>query len=272
MTSATLTAAEATPRPRGRRSLLRIYGLEAKYESLKVLRMPAFAIPTLTFPVMFYLLFGVSLGKSFPAGPVSMATYLLATYGAFGVLGAALFGFGVGVAVERGQGWMLLKRASPMPPGAYFAAKLFMAVLFGALVVAMLFALGATAGGVELAAGRWAALGGVLIAGALPFCAFGLVLGYVAGPNSAPGVVNLIYLPMALLSGLWIPIDVLPGLMQRIAPFLPPYHYAQLALKTIGADVGDPVWAHLTYLAVFTGVCLLAARWGYRRDEGKTYG
>ena len=41
-----------------------------------------------------------------------VATYLLATYATFGVIGAALFGFGVGVAVERGQGWMLLKRAS----------------------------------------------------------------------------------------------------------------------------------------------------------------
>lgn len=279
MTSATLTS---DPRPTrhvapeapsaGRRSLLRIYALEAKCELLKVVRMPAFAIPTLAFPVMFYLLFGVSFGRTFPAGPVSMATYLLATYGAFGVIGAALFGFGVGVAVERGQGWTLLKRASPMPPGAYFAAKLFMATLFGAAVVAALFGLGATAGGVHLTAATWTALGAVLIAGALPFCAFGLVLGYLAGPNSAPAVVNLIYLPTAFLSGLWIPVNVLPGLMKRIAPLLPPYHYAQLALKTIGADVGDPAWVHLAYLGVFTAVCLLLARWGYRRDEGKTYG
>lgn len=280
MISATLTTAAGEPareparestRP-GRRSLWRIYWLEAKCEFLKVLRMPAFAIPTIAFPVMFYLLFGVTFGRSFPAGPVSMATYLLGTYGAFGVIGAALFGFGVGVAVERGQGWTLLKRASPMPPGAYFAAKLFMASLFGSLVVAALFVLGATAGGVELPAATWAALGAVLIAGALPFCAFGLVLGYLAGPNSAPAVVNLIYLPMGFLSGLWIPINVLPGLMKTIALGLPPYHYAQLALKTFGADLGQPAWVHLTYLAVFTAVCLALARWGYRRDEGKTYG
>jgi ABC-2 type transport system permease protein len=272
MTSATLNPAAAAPVRPARRSLWRIYRLEAWYELLKVLRMPAFAIPTIAFPVMFYLLFGVTFGRSFPAGPVTMATYLLGTYGAFGVIGAALFGFGVGVAVERGQGWTLLKRASPMPAGAYFAAKLAMATVFGSAVVASLFLLGRFAAGVELPAATWAALGGVLIAGALPFCAFGLALGYLAGPNSAPAVVNLIYLPMGFLSGLWIPVNFLPGLMKQIAVTLPAYHYAQLALKTFGADLGQPAWIHLTYLVAFTVLSLAVARWAYRRDEGKTYG
>ena len=96
-------------------SPVRTYVLEARYEFLKLLRMPGFALPSITFPAMFYVLFGVLFGgRSFGGG--SMATYLLATYGAFGVIGAALFAFGVAVAVERGQGWMMLKRASPMPP------------------------------------------------------------------------------------------------------------------------------------------------------------
>ena len=88
----------------------RTYALEAKYEFLKVLRMPGYAIPSIAFPAMFYLLFGVIFGRQ-NVGAVSMSTYLIATYGAFGVIGASLFGFGVGVAIERGQGWLLLKRA-----------------------------------------------------------------------------------------------------------------------------------------------------------------
>jgi ABC-2 type transport system permease protein len=260
---------EAAP---ARRSLWRIYRLEIGYELLKNLRLPAFAVPTLTFPAMFYLLFGLSFGGGRSAGPVSMATYLLATYGAFGVIGASLFGFGVGVAVERGQGWMLAKRASPMPAGAYFAAKLAMSLLFGSLVVALLFTLGAGFGGVELGAARLAALGAVLVAGALPFCAFGLALGYFAGPNSAPAVINLIYLPMAFASGLWIPLQFLPEAVQRIGVWLPPYHYSQLALKVIGADLGGSALGHAAYLAGFTVLCLIAARAGFRRDEGKTYG
>ena len=37
------------------------YWLEARCEFLRVLRAPAFAVPTLVFPPMFYLLFGVLL-------------------------------------------------------------------------------------------------------------------------------------------------------------------------------------------------------------------
>ena len=40
----------------------------------------------------------------------------------------------------------------------------------------------------------------VLVIGALPFCAIGLAFGYLVGPNSAPAVLNLVYLPMAFAS------------------------------------------------------------------------
>ncbi len=264
-----LTAVSDVP---GSRSLLRIYLLEAKYEFLKVFRLPGYVLPTLTFPLMFYLLFGVAFGGARVVGQVNMGTYLLATYGAFGVIGASLFGFGVGVAVERGQGWMLLKRASPMPPAAYFCAKIVMAMIFGALIVAGLFTLGATLSGVSLPVTRWLALGGTLVAGALPFCAMGLVLGTFAGPNSAPALVNLIYLPMGFASGLWIPIQFLPKFFQQIALALPGYHYGQLALGTIGASSGASAGGHLLYLVVFTLLCLAAATIGLRRSEDKTYG
>jgi ABC-type Na+ efflux pump permease subunit len=45
----------------------------------------------------------------------------------------SLFGFGVTVAVERGQGWMEVKRTTPMPVSAYFTAKLAMAMIFSSI-------------------------------------------------------------------------------------------------------------------------------------------
>ena len=253
------------------RRLWRIYALEARYELVKQLRLPAYVVPTLGFPLVFYLLFGVALNHG-SAGPFDMPTYMLATYGAFGVMNTALFAFGAGVAIERGQGWMLFKRATPMPPFAYFFGKIVMAVLFALVMVAALFTLGATAGGVRLPAATWGSLAGVLVAGTLPFAALGLAVGYWAGPNSAVAVLNLVSLPAAFGSGMWIPIQMLPPLVKRIALFLPPYHYAQLALHTLGLDRGEPPASHVAFLAVFTAVCLGLAWIGYRRDDGKTFG
>lgn len=256
-----------------RPSLARIYRLEAWSEFLKAVRLPMYAIPTVLFPVMFYLMFGILFGGGRPVlGSVSMATYLLATYGCFGVIGASLFGFGVGVAIERGQGWLQLKRASPMPPGAYFFAKTVMALVFSFTIVFLLSALAVAFGGVSMPFGRWLALVGTLVAGAIPFCAFGLAIGFLVGPNAAPAVVNLIYLPIGFFSGLWIPIQFLPGSLKTLAQFLPPYHFAQLALKHLDASRGQPVALHLGVLAAFTVACLALATWGYRRDADRTYG
>ena len=252
-------------------SIARVYALEARYELLKVARMPAFAIPSIAFPVMFYSLFGLVFGGR-GMGGISMATYLVATYGAFGVIGAALFGFGVGVAVERGQGWLVLKRASPMPPLAFFAAKMFVCAVFSATIVSLLIALAIGAGGVRLDASAWAVMAATLIVGAIPFCALGLAAGYLVGPNAAPAVVNLVYLPMGFLSGLWIPLEVLPNFVKSIAPLLPAYHLGQLALASIGAGGGAPAWTHITALAGFTVIGLALAVWGYRRDEDRNFG
>lgn len=249
----------------------RAYRLEAHYELLKLLRMPAYAIPAVAFPVMFYVLFGLVFAGRGPGG-MSMATYLVATYGAFGVIGAALFGFGVGLAVERGQGWLLLKRATPMPPLALFTARLFVATVFSIAIVLLLIALAIIAGGVRLPASTWAAMAVTLVLGAIPFCALGLAAGYLTGPNSAPAVINLVYLPMAFASGLWVPIEALPPLVKAIAPFLPAYHLAQLSLRAIGGGLGAPLWTHAAALAGFTLVGLALAVWGYRRDDDRNWG
>ena len=250
----------------------RSYALEAKYEFLKMLRMPAYALPAVTFPVMFYMLFGVMFGGGRPAGSTTVATYMLATYGAFGVIGSALFGFGVGVAVERGQGWMTLKRATPMPPLAYFFAKLVNAGLFAAIIVLLLSLAGVMFGGVRLAPVAWAQLVITLMLGAIPFCALGLALGYFAGPNSSPAIVNLAYLPLSFASGLWIPIEMLPPAIKTAAPWLPPYHLGQLALAAVGAGRGGAVWAHVLALLGFAAIGLGIALIGYRREEDQTWG
>jgi ABC-2 type transport system permease protein len=254
-----------------KRSLLRVHWMEAKAEFLKMARVPAFVAPVLSFPILFYVFFGLAFGPSHGAGPVTVAAYLVATYGTFGVVAASLFGVGIGVATERGQGWLQVKRATPMPISAWFGAKLTLAFLFSSIIIAALSTLAILFGGVHLSPGVWLELYAVLACGSVTFCALGLAIGYFAGPNSAPAIVNLIYIPMAFASGLWLPFNFLPSFVQKVGVFLPPYHLAQLALGVIGAGRGSAL-THLIALVSFTALFLLLAAAGYRRDEGKQYG
>jgi ABC-2 type transport system permease protein len=251
----------------------RVYWMEAKSEFLKLLRMKQYSMSTVMFPLMFYCFFGLAMGREQQHGmPMSAARYLLATYGAFAVVGATLYAFGVGVAVERGLGWLQVKRASPMPPAAYFLAKAAVSITFGAIVVTLLFTLGGIFGNVHMPLTRWLSLGGVLIAGAVPFCALGLAIGSFAGPQSAPATVNMIYMPLSFLAGLWIPIDFLPHGLQQFAPFLPTYHLGQLALAMLHAPVAGTIAQHAGALAGFTLLFAGIAWIGTTCENEKMYG
>jgi len=249
-----------------------IYLTETKYELLKFLRMPAYVIPTLTFPVLFYVMFGIVFNGRQTIGSVNVSTYLLATYGAFGVIAASLFGFAVGVASERGLGWLQVKRASPMPPAAYLLAKLLVSMLFSGIVVLALMVVGIAFGGVRMAPSVALSVLGTLIAGSLPFGAMGLAIGCYAAPNSAPAIANILLLPMSFCSGLWLPLPILPRFFQVIAPFLPPYHLAQMALRLVGApSIGSP-WQHALALLGFTIGFLLLAQRGFAREDTRVNG
>jgi len=84
-------------------------------------------------------------------------------------------------------------------------------------------------------------------------------------------VVNMIYLPLSFLSGLWVPVDMLPKFLQHIATGLPPYHLSQLALNIIGYGNGGSFWYHWEFLLGFMFIALGIARIGFQRDE-KMYG
>lgn len=249
-----------------------IYLKEMKYEFLKNLRLRMYTASVLSFPIMFYVLFGLVLNAKEAIGGTGVPTYLIATYGTFGVMGASLFGTAAGLASDRGLGWLQVKRASPMPPFAYFAAKVLTSMIFSAFIVCALFALGIAFGGVRMPVAEAAKLLGTLVAGSLPFSAMGLAVGYFTGPNSAPATINLIYLPMSFCSGLWVPFMFLPKVVQTIALALPPYHLSQLALGIVGAGRHESVATHWEVLVAFIMICLGIARIGFQRDQEKMYG
>ena len=234
---------------------LRILGKETKYEFLKLLRNKAFSLAVIGFPVMFYLLFGVA-NRGANNGNLYMAKYLLGGYACFGLVGAALFGIGVSLANERAAGWIELKRASPMPPLAYLFAKCATAAAFGLIIVALLSTLSVTMGGVSLSGIELAKMAGLTIIGAVSFASMGLLLAQIVPANAAPAIVNLIYLPMSFLSGLWMPLKFLPHWVQRIGSMLPTYHLSQLMFRIFGYDDGSAASGHWIGLAGFTMVML----------------
>jgi ABC-2 type transport system permease protein len=258
------------PAPSGavtRASVFRTYRLEAQYEFLKLLRTPHYSVPALAFPIMFYLLFGLSFAGRSKGPGVSPAEYLVACYSVFGVVTAALFAFGVGVAMERAYGWLVLKRATPMPMLSYLTAKIVASMLFGTVILLMMATCAVTLGGVHFSPEIWLKLWAVIVLGCVPFCLFGLFIAFVVPPQGAPGIVNLINLPLSFAGGLWMPVEILPKFVQTIAPFLPQYHIGQLAKIAIGAAPGEAPGAHIAILLLTSIVFAALSRVAWKRAD-----
>lgn len=231
--------------------LLRAYFVESKYEFVRMLRTPAFSIPFLSIPVLLLLLFGVLLFGSAISKDPDAGKFLFTSFSVLGVIGPGMFGFGMGVAVERDQGLLKLKRALPMPPAAYLLAKMFMSMLFGVIIMATMLAAGLTLMHLNLGLGQVLKVVLVCIIGTLPFSAIGLFLGVWTTARTAPAFVNLAYQLMMHLSGLFYP---LPKFMQTIAPVWPTYHLQQLVMSTLGAPNRGSTFGHVTVLAGVTVV------------------
>ena len=224
---------------------------------LNLIRSPAFSLPSLLFPLMFYIFFGLVMIPG-------LSLWLLCTYATFGVMGAALFSFGVSIAVERGQGWLLLLRASPAPISGLIFGKAVAAMIFSLLILVSMSVLAVVFGDVRLETIQWLGLALVMMLGTIPFSLLGLSLGLLLSPNAAPAVINIIFLPLAFLSGLWIPTTQFPVILQTLAAWLPPYHLAELALIVTGAKTGT--WLpSLLILIAYSVVFAFLTTLGWKR-------
>jgi len=243
-------------------------------EFIKLFRVPAFSTTSIVLPSMFYAFIGLGQARQ-PLGPhiaTTFGAYFLASMALYGVANVMVLGFGISLANERGQKQDLLMQSTPLPPVVYFVAKALSALAIAVIALLVLCVFAAVAGGVSLSASQWIALTTRSMLCSIPFIGLGFALGYLASPNSAPAVTNLIYLPTAFASGLFFPLSLLPKFLQNVAPYLPLYRGAQLVWDAVGVPVSsDPLSTDWLYMAGFTVAFFVLAVWAYRRDQGRKF-
>jgi ABC-2 type transport system permease protein len=235
-----------------------------RFEVRRVLRDRRYVTFTLAFPLAIYLLYTHVYDQSTRVGGTDWATYLMVSMAAYGAMGGAL-GSTVGrLAAERSTGWVRQLRATPLPAHAYLLVKLLAALLLALPVVVLICLTGALVNGVHLEAGRWLGLVGLLWLGSLPFAGLGILLGYLLDVNSAQPAMVGVYMALAVLGGLWAPLDSLPAGLRTLAHLLPSYHFADLGWRTVAGAM--PAATDVLALAGYALLFGALAIWRYRRS------
>jgi ABC-2 type transport system permease protein len=241
---------------------MRLVLLHARAGTVELLRYPAFVVPTLLFPTVFFLFFVA------PRTRVE-ASVEMATFAGFAAIGVAFFQFGVGIAVERASPWETYLRTLPVGTGARLGARVLSAAVFSGAAAALLVVVAVATTDASLAPARWCQLALTLLLGTAPFALLGIALGYWSPERGALPIANLLYLGLSYAGGLWIRPRDLPAAVAAVSPYLPTRSLADALAACV---YGHPFQLRAgASLAGFTALFAVLAAWGYRRDEGKRF-
>ncbi len=234
------------------------------------IRTPAVSVISFAMPLILFLFFAVpAIGTPYLPG-TDLGTVMLASFAAYAVSSVMVFNYGVTIAMDRGQRIDVLMRASPLPGSVYLLARTITALALGLAGLLVLFVV-AVATGIHLPLETWASMAVRLMLGSIPFVALGFALAYLCSPSAAPAVANLLFLILAFGSGMLIRVDQMPDFLRAISPYLPTYHYAQLAWGALGV-ASEGLLASVAWLAAFAVAFFGIAAWAYRRESARKFG
>jgi ABC-2 type transport system permease protein len=180
---------------------------------------------TFALPMILLVLFGQIFHGTIGSTGVSFKQYFISGIIASGLMSATFVNLGVSIAADRDDGSLARLAGTPLSPVGYFAGKAILAFTVALLEVIALLALGVGLLGLQLPAspGRWLTLAWVLVLGAATCSLLGIALSCLvrASTRSAVAVLNLPYLVLSFISGVYFVFSQLPAGLQRVAAIFP---------------------------------------------------
>jgi ABC-2 type transport system permease protein len=181
---------------------------------------------TVLFPVMMLLLFASIFGGDAEGTDVSFSQVYVA-----GIIGSSLMstgfvGLAIGIASERDSGMVKRLAGTPMPKAVYFIGKIGMVVVTVCAQVVVLVVIGVVLFDTALPDTTVTLLtfGWVLVLGTTAATLLGIAIGgFITDVKAAPAVVNLPFVALQFISGVWIAPTLLPTWLVNVAKVFPLY-------------------------------------------------
>jgi ABC-2 type transport system permease protein len=235
----------------------------ARAETVALLRMPAYCLPTLALPGLALLVFGGRVGEGEPER-------LVAGFAAMAVLGVTFFQFGVGIATNRQFLWESYLRTLPAGPGARLGGRILSALGFALASTLVVGVVGAAVYGATLPFPRALAVLVALLLGGVPFALLGIAFGYWTPPRAALPIANLAFVPLVVAGAFWARLNGLSQDADVALQLVPTRSWMEVLDALATGDHPVPLH-HVAALVGWSVAFGALAWWGYRRDEGERF-
>ncbi|WP_226386301.1 ABC transporter permease [Staphylococcus sp. Marseille-Q1834] len=181
------------------------------------------------FPLAFYILFSSLIDLPEDAKKVFYKEYMYSMT-TFSLMGFCMMQFPLEIIEEKNNGWYKNLIATPITPFNYFLSKILKTMTLFLFSIILLFSVAHFYKGVNLSLSEWILSGFSLWIGGSLFLTLGLIITQFNEAQKASSIANLINMILAILGGLWFPVQTFPTWLQHISKCTPTYHLCQLAL------------------------------------------
>ena len=255
---------------------LRIGLARGRHELRCFFRSREAVVFTIGFPVMFLVLFGAIFGNEEVTKGTKYSQVLLAGILASGLASVSFVSLAISIATERDSGDLKRLAATPMPKLAYFIGKFIQVLVTLLLECVLIFAVGIALYGVRLptSPGRWVTFAWITVLGSIACSLLGIAMSSVPkNAKAAAAVVNLPFVALQFLSGVFVSYNDLSPALRTIASVFPLKWLAQgyrsvflpdayLAVEPGGSWQHGPAALVLGGWCVFgTLLCVKTFRW-----------
>lgn len=244
--------------------MMRALKMQCRAEIIKVLRNKYFLFWSLLMPIIFYYIFTNVVNTNAPDQAAWNAHYLMSMT-VFSVMGSSIMTLGIHLVEERSQGWSTFIQTTPLSDRVYFTAKMISQSFIHMLSITVIFIAGAIINGISLTALEWVMSGLWILVASLPFLALGLLVGMMKKVETAAAISNVLYMVLAVSGGLWMPLEIMPKMMQSIGEWLPSYNFGYGAWEIVNG--GSPGWRNILVLIIYLGVFMLLSKYIKRKQE-----
>lgn len=238
-------------------------------ESLRQLRNIQSLVFTFIVPLVMLLLFGSMYGGANQQEQSTGLPWLIVTtvqMAAYGGMMAAL-SQAFSITTERSIGWNRQLRVTPLSGIGYLVSKVAAALLVALVTITLLCLVSIVVLGATMDPLHWVfTILGVWI-GVIPFALIAVAIGQYAKPSFAQPLFMVVFLGMAILGGLWLPLEIMPAWMSNVAQVVPSYWLNKLG--QIGALGSGNVLAPIAILTGWTALLAALITWRYRRDAAR---
>jgi ABC-2 type transport system permease protein len=194
----------------------------------------------------------------------SYTAFLVPGIVAMSIMQLGIFGVVFALVQYRQQGVLRRLKAAPVNPAQFLFAQISTRLSISVFQTLILLLVGMIL--FDLAVGdgdvvSWLLVIALALFGGILFVTMGLAISGVARTEEvAAPVTNLVSLPMMFLSGVFFPLDALPGVVTVVTQFLPLTFLADAirAVVTDGSGITD-IWSELAGLAAWSAIVFAAA-------------